>query len=200
MRNPLPATLLLLAAACAGPGFAEDPGEEARPRCEHHFYQPFHSDFAWQVQANLPVKDMGQALDNRTGLGLGVQWTRNGTNGVAHRTRLEWNVFPEGNAVGPDALKTKASNYVLSFDRLYHFSGRPQGFYVLGGLGAVRWFVDRTPGETATRSFHTTKLAVTAGAGYRFNRAVSAEARYLVSTVEKTYDGNVFQGCLSMRF
>jgi hypothetical protein len=219
MSLPLQNLAFLLVAACALPAFAQEakpaaPEEKTvttgknecqdckdykagRTHWHHHYCQ---SDFAWQVQADFPTKDLGRALDNRVGLGLGMQWSHYRSAGVAHRTRLEWNVFPEGNAVGPDAVKTKASNYVLSFDRLYHFSGENQGFYILGGLGGVRWFLDHTEGANPTQSSHTTKLAITAGAGYRFNRAVSAEARYLVSSVDRTFDGNVLQGSVSMRF
>ena len=89
---------------------------------------------------------------------------------------------------------------MLSFDRLYHFSGETKGCYVLAGLGAVRWFQDRTVGLNPTLSSHTTKLAVTAGAGYRFTTCFSAEARYLLSSVDKSLDGNMLQLGLNLRF
>lgn len=197
MRPVLRNAVLLLAVACAVPGFADD---DEQKTCTHHWTWRSDSAFAWQVQVDEPVKDLGRELDNRTGLGLGMQWTRDRANGVTNRTRLEWNVFPQGNAVGTAGLQTQASNYLLSFDRLYHFSGEAKGFYVLGGLGAVRWFMEQSAGGAATADFHTTKLAVTGGAGYRFNRAVAVEARYLVSTVDRTFDGNVLQGAFSMRF
>ncbi len=189
----------LLCAASVAPGFADEP--DAKPAHHRwHWHSRDRSDFAWQVQANLPAKELGTALDHTTGLGLGVQWNRYLKDGLARRTRLEWNVFPEGGPAGTPALKTKASNYVLSFDHLYHFSGAAKGPYVLAGLGGVRWFFDRTPDNGPRVSSHTTKLAVTAGAGYRFNRALSAEARYLVSSVDRTYDGNVLQGSVGMKF
>jgi len=188
---------VLLASTCVLPGFAQDAHDD-RDDCRINWHSS--SDFAWQVQVNTPVTALGRALDERTGLGLGMQWTRNRANGVSNRTRLEWNVFPEGNPVGAAGTTTKASNYVLSFDRLYHFSGEAKGVYLLGGLGAVRWFTDQTPALNPTVSTHTTKLAVTGGAGYRFNRGVAAEARYVVSSVDRTYDGNVVQLVSSMRF
>ncbi len=188
--------LLFILCAATLPAAAEDAPESKK--CLWHWHHK--SEFAWQVQANFPSKDLGRALDSRTGLGLGMQWTRDRGHGITNRTRLEWNVFPEGNPVGTDAIKTKASNYVLSFDRLYHFSGEDRGVYILGGLGAVRWFLDRTPVDGPRASSHTTKLAVTAGAGFRFNHAVAAEARYMVSTIDRTYDGNVLQASVSMRF
>jgi hypothetical protein len=192
MSRILPALVL---AALAFPVHAEDAKEESR-HCRWHNWG--RSEFAWQVQGDIPAKDLGRALDERSGLGIGMQWTRFWDNGTANRTRLEWNVFPEGNAVA--GLKTKASNYVFSFDRMYFFSHKDQGLYVLGGLGAVRWFMDRTPEGGPTASSHTTKLAVTGGAGWRFNRNLSAEARYMVSTVDRTFDGNVFQLSAGVRF
>jgi opacity protein-like surface antigen len=197
MRALFRTSLLVLTSACLAPAFADEARDDARD-CRVDWHSS--SDFAWQVQVDAPVKDLGRALDQRTGLGLGMQWTSYRSGGAANRTRLEWNVFPEGNPVGTAAVATKASNYVLSFDRLYHVSGTRAGVYVVAGLGAVRWFTDQTPGANPTVSTHTTKLAVTAGAGYRFNRAVSLEARYLVSSVNRTFDGNVAQGVLSMRF
>jgi hypothetical protein len=190
--------VFVLSAACAAPGFAEE-GEKGA--CQgHRWHWESRSEFAWQVQVDAPVQGLGRALDQRTGLGLGVQWTRDRTNGITSRTRLEWNTFPQGNPVGAAGLQTRASNYVLSFDRLYHFGGGAKGVYVLGGLGAVRWFLDETPAGGPTHSFHTTKLAVTGGAGYRFNHAVAAELRYFVSSVNEAYDGSAAQAAFSMRF
>jgi len=197
MQRPFGKLIFVLAALCALPGFAGEPKDSD---WDGDWHWRSHSDFAWQVQANLPARDLGRALDNRTGLGLGMQWTTNRSHGAANRTRLEWNVFSESNPVGDVALKTKATNIVFSFDRLYHFSGEAKGLYVLGGLGAVRWNVDQTPGANPTHSMHTTKLAVTAGAGYRFNRSVAAETRYMVSSIQKAYDGNVAQAGISIRF
>lgn len=198
--------LLILAAACAAPSFAEDapkpeePRREDRHHCHHEWHWKRDSVFAWQVQLNVPAKDFGRAMDQRTGAGLGMQWTHFRDNGSAHRTRLEWNVFQEGNPAGPLGIKTKASNYILSFDRLHHFSGKDKGVYILGGLGAVRWFVDQTPAGDPTYRFHTTKLAVTGGLGYRFSRAAAVEGRYLVSSINRDFDGNMVQLGVSMRF
>jgi hypothetical protein len=196
MQNPFRPLILALAVACVAPAFAGTGDDD----WDSHWDWHSRSDFAWQVQADGPAKDLGRALDNRIGMGLGMQWTRYRDHGFANRTRLEWNVFPEGNAVGLGEVKTKASNYVLSFDRLYHFTGESRGLYILGGLGAVRWNVDRTPAAGTLPSTRTTKLAFTAGAGFRFNKTLSAEARYLVSSVDHTYDGNVLQASLGMRF
>ena len=182
---------------------ADDDGDKDKDKekccCRWHW----HSDagaFAWQAQLDSPVKGLGQSLDQRTGLGLGAQWNHDHEDGHVSRTRIEWNVFPQGPGVGPAEVQTKASNYLLSFDRLYHFSGSAKGPYILAGLGAVRWFVDQAVSPGQTRSFHATKLAVTAGAGYRFNPSFSAEARYLLSSLDQSFDGSMVQVGLNMRF
>lgn len=186
--------ILVLASACV-PVLAEEDVDGESWHGWHHA-----SQFAWQVQVNQPAKGLGQDLDNKMGLGLGAQWTRFRSNGFANRFRFEWNVLPKGNPVGPLALESDASNYVASFDRLWHVSGESRGFYVLGGLGAVRWFMTQGPAGGPRASWHATKLAVTGGAGYRFNDHFSAEARYLVSSFNGNFDGNLVQGSLGMRF
>lgn len=188
-----PLTLTLLLASTALPALAWE-GDDSWHRWRHD------SEFAWQVQVDQPAKDLGRALDERVGLGLGAQWTTYRADGFANRFRLEWNVFPKGDAAGPRALQSDASNYVASFDRLWHVAGENRGFYVLGGLGAVRWFMSQGPEGGPRASWHATKLAVTGGCGYRFNPHLSAEARYLVSSFNGTFDGNVLQGSLGMRF
>lgn len=172
--------------------------EETKEEKRCHWKWKGESQFAWTAQLDIPAKDLGRALDNRTGLGIGMQWARVRENGTAHRTRLEWNLFSEGNPV--DGLRTKVSNYVLSFDRIHSFTGKAQGPYLMGGLGAVRWFVDRTPASAGTERFHTTKLAVTGGLGWRFSPSFSVEGRYMVSSVDRTFDGNVVQLCAGVRF
>jgi len=116
-------------------------------------------------------------MDGRTGLGLGATWTRDHQDGHASRFRLEWNVLPEGPAVA--GIKTQVSNYTLAFDHLYHFSGTASGPYLMGGLGAVRWFAAQETPVLST-STHTTKLTVQAGAGWRFSRNLFAQ--YVYST------------------
>ena len=91
------------------------------------------------------------------------------------------------------------SNYTLAFDHLYHVEDRDQGLYLVGGLGAVRWFTEQESALGSIRS-HTTKLGVTAGAGWQFTRNLGAEARVLVSSINRTYDSTLLQGAVVFRF
>ena len=154
-------------------------------------------DVQGQVTLNQPTQDLATALDSKTGLGLGIHWLHR--HGFQHtsRTRLDWNVWGQGPAV--QGVKTQVSNYHLAFDHLYHFQDRDKGAYLVGGLGAVRWFTEHETSLAATRS-HTTKLGVTAGGGYQFNRNLGLEGRILVSGVDKAFDSSVVQAALVFKF
>lgn len=154
-------------------------------------------DIQGQVTLNQPTQDLSTALDSKLGLGLGIHWLQH--HGFQHtsRTRLDWNVWGQGPAVG--GVKTQVSNYHLAFDHLYHFDDRDKGAYLVGGVGAVRWFTERETASATSRS-HTTKLGVTAGAGYQFNRNLGLEGRVLVSGVDKTFDSTVVQAAFVFKF
>lgn len=154
-------------------------------------------DYQGQVTLNQPTGDFSKTLDGKAGAGLGIHWLHR--HGFQHtsRTRLDWNVWGQGPAV--DGVKTQVSNYNLAFDHLYHFDDRDHGAYLVGGLGAVRWFTEQQ-GAFGTRSSHTTKLGVTAGAGYQFNRNFGIEGRVLESSVDKTYDRTIVQAAFVFKF
>ena len=169
------------------------------PSWEGHHFRSHPSEFGASVQGDLPLRDLKQKLDHRTGLGLGVQWTHDYSDWNASRTRLEWNTFPEGGGVGPLATQTYAKNYLFSFDHLFKLNqGRHQA-YVVAGLGGVRWDLQQTTGGFRTSEW-TTKLAVTAGVGVQLAHRMNLEARYLVSSVNTTFDGNVMQASLGWHF
>jgi hypothetical protein len=154
-------------------------------------------DVQAQVTLNQPTQELKTALDGKQGFGLGIHWLHR--HGIQHtsRTRLDWNVWAQGAAV--NGVKTQVSNYTLAFDHLYHFDRRDQGPYLLGGLGAVRWFTERESVLGSARS-HTTKLGISAGAGWQFNRNLGAETRVLVSSIDRTYDSTLLQAAVVLRF
>lgn len=156
-----------------------------------------HFDVQGQVTLNQPTQDLSKALDAKLGWGIGIHGLHR--HGFHHtgRTRLDWNVWGQGPAV--NGVKTQTSNYQLAFDHLYHFEDRDQGAYIVGGLGAVRWFTERQS-ALATTTSHTTKLGITAGAGYQFNRNLGLEGRVLVSSVDKAYDSSVLQAAVVFKF
>jgi hypothetical protein len=184
--------LLPLALACATLA-ADEPKDtkdkEPRPRA--------CSTFGASVQVDLPLRDLGTELDHRMGFGLGLQWTHEHGPHHASRTRLEFNVFPEGNPVA--GVKTYAKNVLLSFDHLFRLGEGPRGVYLVAGLGGVRWVLDQTMGPVEDR-LQTTKLAVTGGVGVQLTERVALEARYVAGGIQKTFDANTVQASLGWRF
>ena len=172
----------------------EDPDCHVRFRFHHH-----PSVFGAYVQAAAPLGDLKGSLDRRTGLGLGVQWTHDHGDWNASRTRLEWNTFPEGGAVGPQGTRTYAKNYILSFDHLFKLNRGWSQAYLVAGIGGARWDLEQTTAGQRS-SLWTTKLAVTGGVGVQLGRRVNLEARYLVSSVASTFDANTLQASLGWRF
>lgn len=155
--------------------------------------------FAWQAQFNQPVRDFREAMDTKTGLGLGVQWQRYRGNGILHRTRLEWNVYPESPEVGPQKARTQATNVILSFDRLFYFRTSGLGPFIAGGMGVGHWMVDETRGAHRD-SWRTNKLNLMAGVGFQFTSHIAMEARYQVASVRDTFDGNSVQVAAVIRY
>lgn len=150
-----------------------------------------------QLTLNQPTHDLGRDLDHQSGFGLGLHTRHRHGDHHTSRTRFDWNVWAQGPAV--NGVKTQVSNYHLAFDHLYHFQEASAGPYLVGGLGAVRWFVDRDVAGVRLRS-HTTKLGVTAGAGWQFNRAAGLELRALVGSLDHTFDATTLQVAFTFRF
>lgn len=154
------------------------------------------SAFGATVQVNAPLRDLKESLDGSTGFGVGLQWTREHGEFHASRTRMEFNVFPEGQPVG--GVKTYAKDYLVSFDHLFRLgSGRRP--YLAAGVGGVHWVLDQTAGSASDR-LRTTKLAFTAGLGWQLSERVNLEGRYVFSGIRKTFDANTAQLSLGWRF
>jgi len=185
--------LYLLPLLCCLPLAAEEEGDKKIWNCN------WDSSFGAYAQANAPLRDLKDAMDRRTGFGLGVQWTHDHSDYHASRTRLEYNVFPEGNPVGPQQTQSYAKNYLLSFDHLFRFNGGPTNVYAVAGLGGVRWVLDQTTGS-ATQRLTTTKVAVAGGIGIQISGHVNLETRYVLSGIQRTFDSNMLQVSLGWKF
>ena len=184
----------------------ESPVEESSPKPgsgfrhgRHRAEYRHHSVFGVSVQADIPLRDLKESLDGRSGLGLGAQWTHDHGDWNASRTRLEWNTFAEGGPVGLLGTKTYAKNFILSFDHLFNLNSGPHHAYLVGGLGGARWYMEQNTGDLRN-SHWTTKLAITGGIGVQLAERVNLEARYVFSSVDKTFDANTLQASLGWRF
>lgn len=174
------------------------PEAETRKECSWHRHHR-HSVFGAAVQVDMPVRDLKESLDRRTGYGLGVNWTHDHGDWHASRTRLEWNTFPEGGPVGPLGTRTYAKNFVLSFDHLFKLNQGDSQAYLVAGLGGARWYLEQNTGALRTSDW-TTKLAIAGGVGVQFSKRVNLEARYVVSSIGRTFDANMVQASLGWRF
>ncbi len=208
---PLSRTLYFLPAFLACTALcAQDPAPkapEASEKCAEgqkdkgcpFFHRHHHSVFGAYVQVISPLRELKTSLDDRTGFGLGLQWTHEHGDWNASRTRLEWNTFPEGGAVGPLGTKTYAKNYTFSLDHLFKLNQGTSQVYLVAGLGGARWCLEQTT-ATAKTSEWTTKLALTGGVGVQIAERVNLEARYVASSVGRTFDANSVQASLGWRF
>ena len=165
----------------------------------HIYHRHYHSKFGAYVQAIAPLRELKTSLDGRTGYGLGVQWTHDHGDWNASRTRLEWNTFPESVPVGLQGTKTYAKNYTLSFDHLFKLNQGTSRVYLVAGLGGVRWDLEQTTAGVRNSEW-TTKLALTGGLGVQIAERVNLEARYVASSVGRTFDANTLQASLGWRF
>jgi hypothetical protein len=177
------------------------PTAEKRSESESkwHCFRHRHSVFGAYVQADFPLRELKEKLDRRTGFGLGMQWTRDRGDWNASRTRLEWNTFAESHPVGALGTTTYAKNYVLSFDHLFKLNRGAHQMYLVAGMGGARWYLEQNTGALRN-SFWTTKLAFTGGLGVQLAERVNLETRYVVSSIGKTFDGNMLQASLGWRF
>lgn len=141
--------------------------------------------FGLQAGVNIPQSDLKDAVDSKPGFTIGAHGTFDFRGGHMLRPRLDYTWFPEYSVGGGGAsASAKFSNISLGADYLYFVEGKPQGFYLTGGLSAMRWKAEmdvNVLGYGFSTSEETTKLGVTAGVGYQFNRTVGAEVRYLKS-------------------
>ncbi len=162
--------------------------------CHPH---PSTLGFGTYVQGILPLRTLKDDLSQRTGFGLGVQWTEHHGDWHASRTRLEWNTFPEAHAA--EGTRTYAKNYLLSWDHLFMANkGKSQAYFV-AGIGGSRWYLEQTTGGVREVR-RATKLAVTGGVGLQISQQLNLEARYVVSSIDQTFDANTLQMSLGWRF
>lgn len=162
-----------------------------------HIHFGHHSTFGAYAQGVMPLRDLKDSLDKRTGYGLGMQWTHDHGDYNASRTRLEWNTFPEGDAVG--GTRTYAKNFTLSWDHLFKLNKGQNQAYLVAGIGGARWYQEQNT-ATFRNARWTTKLAITGGIGMQLAHRVNLEARYVVSSINKTFDANTLQASLGWQF
>lgn len=145
--------------------------------------------FGLQAGLNQPQAELKDAVYDKSGFNIGIHMTVSLRGGHALRPRLDYLEFPKASYIGGGA-DSQITNVSLGLDYLYFPAGRPQGLYLTAGAAAVEWKMAtelNILGHMISRNAVTTKLGLTAGIGYQFNRTVGAELRYLAS---RAWDGS----------
>ncbi len=146
---------------------------------------------------NVPLGDLDKALDGRPGFTLGGHAGLYFGNGHEVRPRVDFTHYDGGWTPVDGSGKATISAWGLGADYLYYTETRPQGIYLAMGLGVQGWTVN--PDNYPSRS--KTSLSLAAGAGYRFSRALSVEARFTTAQFQSTNgQANALQAVASYRF
>jgi opacity protein-like surface antigen len=147
---------------------------------------------------NIPMGDLGDALDHRLGVTLGGHAGIYYGGGHELRPRLDFTFYNGGyTPVGSGFSKNKVDLWNLGCDYLYYTEMRPVDPYLTMGLGYGWWTVSPSGGSDQTNS----GLTMAAGAGYRFNRMFSLEGRFTTGQFrDSSGSAHALQAVASMRF
>ncbi|MBK8792588.1 MAG: outer membrane beta-barrel protein [Holophaga sp.] len=149
-----------------------------------------------QAGVNLPLSDLDKQVDGHPGFTLGGHLGLYYGNGHELRPWLDFTYYSGSNLVLSGAKNT-VSGFGAGADYLYYFQTRPQGIYATGGLGLRNWTVNPDVGASTTK----TSLSLAVGAGYRFNRSVSGEVRYVIGQFQSPNgQASSLQALASLRF
>ena len=149
-----------------------------------------------QGLVNIPFGDLKDFVDNKPGPGIGVHGTFDLGDGHMLRPRLDYSLYPEATFA---SVKRSAYNLSLGGDYLYFIAGKPEGFYLTGGLAVMRWSFEAEVGTFKTTT-DTTKLGLAAGAGYQWNATVGTEARLVHSRIASGFQADAIQLGVTIRF
>jgi len=150
-----------------------------------------------QGLVNIPLGDLKDFVDSKPGPGFGVHGTFDLGDGHMLRPRLDYTIFPEASFA---TIKQTATSLSLGGDYLYFIAGKPEGFYLTAGLAAMRWSFEVKNPFVGDVTSHTTKLGLTAGAGYQWNATVGTEARFVRSRIARDFQANSLQAGVTIRF
>ncbi|HEX9081193.1 MAG TPA: outer membrane beta-barrel protein [Holophagaceae bacterium] len=153
--------------------------------------------FGIQGLANAPLGDLKDFVDDKPGLGAGIHGTFDLGLGNMLRPRLDYNDFPEATLSG---IKNGATCLGLGVDYLYFVAGKPEGFYLTGGVAVNRWsFSTEAPG-TAKATHTTTKPGLALGAGIQWTEAFGTEARFITTRISQDFSAESIQIGATLRF
>lgn len=141
---------------------------------------PAKEDLRWGLTLGLASANTDTTKyysDKKLGFVIGAQATYDLALDKRLRFRFDFLQLPKATVqslAGDNVLATtQVSSLALGTDYLYFFSGRPEGFYLLGGMMLGRRQLKHSPGETRTH----VSLGIATGLGWQFNRTFGLEAR-----------------------
>ena len=155
--------------------------------------------FGAHAGLNLPLGDLNTAVDGRLGFTLGGHVGLYYGNGQELRPRVDYTHYSGGWTPASSGLfdKNTVSAWGLGADYLYYTEMRPQGLYLVMGLGFQGWNVSPENAPSSSK----TALSLAAGAGFRFNRSLSFEGRFTTGQFQSNNgQANALQMLASMRF
>jgi hypothetical protein len=137
--------------------------------------QAAETAFGFQVTLSKPESDLDDAMDGKTGYGLGVHALVPFANGHAIVPRVDYTVY--SNSVDTDR-EVKFYAATIGADYNYYFSRRAgEGFYLMGGLGFASGKYEYTY-DTATNSETKGTLYFQGGLGMAFTPNLGLELKY----------------------
>lgn len=148
---------------------------------------------------NIPVGDLGNAVDNRLGITLGGHVGLYYGGGHELRPRVDITYYdggwhPEGNNT---FSKNTIKAWGIGADYLYYTENRPTGLFLTMGLGLQSWNVAPQGRGSETN----TALGLSAGAGFRVNRSFALEGRFTTGQFRNNSgQANALQILASVRF
>lgn len=153
--------------------------------------------FGAQGAFNLPLGDLNRSVDGSLGFTLGGHAGLYYGNGHELRPYADFTYYSGGwHPVEGTFGKNTITALGVGADYLFYTETRPQGVYLTMGLGFQNWNVNPNQGPSTSK----TSLTLAAGAGYRFNRTVAAEARLLLGQFQAVSgQATTLQGSVSIR-
>ena len=165
------------------------------PSCTSAFAQEYQPGVHGGV--NIPVGDLGDALDNRPGIPVGGQLGIYYGNGHELRPRVDLTSTTAATSPWGRVRQEPHPGWGRRLRLPLLHRQQPVGMYLTGGLGYQWWDVSPEHGGDSSHS----GLAVALGAGYRFNRNFMLEGRFTTAQFRSNNgQANALQAVASMRF
>jgi hypothetical protein len=169
---------LVLSGVCLHAADPIEPQAQTAPKPAVKLAEPEGLRFGLQLGFAFPTTDTFKYYSDKSmGMVFGAQMTWDLKADRRLRGRVDFTKFPK-KSVGSLAINGKKEDATITgvtgmIDYIWFTDGKPEGFYVTGGLGIAQWNQDTsTTGNTKDSS-----LAFAGGLGWQFNKTFGLELR-----------------------